>query len=487
MFALLIISTLSSTVIQTQFDSGEVSESEQEYELSDSQKLTLADLNEKLSVSSRTNHTSSSPIWGWAVKAGGPRHDGSTGIAVDSSGNAYVIGFFSRNASFGSTTLSAGLFNFDIFVAKLDSTGAWQWAVRAGGSGLDADDHGLGIAVDSSGNAYVTGSFDHGYGVNNASFGSTSLTSSGDEDIFVAKLNSTGAWQWAVKAGGTGADRGDGIAVDSSGNAYVTGFFSNNSSFGSTYLYFNGSHTFIAKLNSTGGWQWAVKAGGYYAACPLCRHGNGIAVDSSGNAYVSGSFGNNASFGSTSLTSSGGLDIFVAKLNSTGAWQWAVKAGGTGGDRGMGIAVDSSGNAYVTGRFENNASFGSINLYGWMSQNIFVAKLNSTGGWQWVVKAVGNNWNMAYGIAVDSSGNAYVTGEFINTASFGSTSLNNTGLPDIFVAKLNSTGHWQWALKAGGPSNSDSGTGIAVDSSGVYVTGDFQREIIEGYRRGWNT
>ncbi|MBO94483.1 MAG: hypothetical protein CMI32_06245, partial [Opitutales bacterium] len=155
--------------------------------------------------------------WGHCV--GGNSEDVEVvSVAVDSSGDTYYAGSFGDFALFGDIPLySSG--GSDIFIAKLSSNGSWQWAVKAGGS---SSDHGKGIAVDSSGNAYVTGYF---YGT--ATFGSTSLTSSGSNEIFIAKLSSSGSWQWAVKAGGTSDDRGYGIAVDSSGNAYATGYFNN--------------------------------------------------------------------------------------------------------------------------------------------------------------------------------------------------------------------------------------------------------------------
>jgi ELWxxDGT repeat protein len=340
---------------------------------------------------------------------------------------------------------------------------ATEWVHCVGGNNEDVEV--ASVAVDSSGNTYYTGSFG-----DFVLFGDIPLYSSGGSDIFVAKLNSSGSWQWAIKAGSSTHDEGMGIALDSSGHAYVTGYFKGTATFGSTSLTSSGSQDiFIAKLSSSGSWQWVVKAGG-----SSNDYGKGIAVDSSGNAYVTGIFQGTATFGSTSLTSSGSQDIFIAKLSSSGSWQWAVKAGGsTSNDWGNSIGVDSSGNSYVTGEFGGTMLFGSISITSSGSSEIFIAKLSSTGSWQWAVKAGGSSTDKGKGIAIDSSGNAYAIGSFQGTATFGSTSLTSSAYNDIFVAKLSSSGSWQWVVKAGG-SSSDNGMGIAVDSSGnAYVTGYF--------------
>ncbi|PXY74172.1 MAG: hypothetical protein CXX80_07800, partial [Methanobacteriota archaeon] len=291
---------------------------------------------------------------------------------------------------------------------------------------------------------------------------------SNPEELNLLQHKSMQNVQGILGGGGTSNDAGEGIATDSSGNAYVTGHFIGTATFGSTNLTSSGSDdVFIAKLSSSGSWQWAVKAGGSNS-----DKGTGIAVDSSGNAYVAGKFRATSTFGNTSLVSSGNDDIYIAKLSSGGSWQWVVKAGGSSGDSGNGIAVDSNGNSYVTGYFAVTATFGSTSLTSSGSDDIFIAKLNSSGSWQWVVKAGGSVNDIALGIAVDSNGNSYVTGYFTGTATFGSTSLIS-GSDAIFIAKLSSSGSWQWAVKAGG--QGAYGNGIAVDSSGnAYATGSFE-------------
>ena len=384
--------------------------------LSREQARALEELPASTKVSGRYGST-----WGWAVKAGGSDHDTGNGIAVDSSGNAYITGYFLETATFGFTSLvSSG--SSDIFIAKLTSSGYWEWAIKAGGSDSDI---GNGIAVDSKGNAYVTGYFSE-----TATFGSTSLVSSGNYDIFVAKLSSSGSWQWTVKAGGSDSDIGNGIAVDSSGNTYVSGDFTGTTTFDSTSLVSSGNYDiFIAKLSSSGSWQWAVKAGG-----SGIDRGVGIAVDSSGNAYITGHFLKNATFGSINLTNSGGNDIFIAKLSSSGSWQWAVKAGGSSQDFGGGIAIDSSDNAYVIGYFIGTATFGNTSLVTTsnLTYGIFLAKLSSSGSWQWAINPP--SYGSGNGIAIDSSDNPYVIGNFYSFVTFGSTRLINSANYDIFIA-----------------------------------------------------
>ena len=306
----------------------------------------------------------------------------------------------------------------------------WLWATKAGGT---SGDNGYCIAADASGNSYVTGGFE-----GTATFGSTTLTSNGEEDIFIAKLDSSGNWLWAKKAGGKYWDEGLGIAVDASGNIYITGYFDGTTTFGSTTLKSNGgTDIFIAKLDSRGNWLWATKAGGTGD-----DWGYGIAVDTSGNSYVTGGFDTRATatFDSITLTNKGVCNIFVAKLNSSGNWLWVKNAGVTVANRGLDIAVGASGNSYITGYFADSATFGSTTLTSSGMSDIFIAKLDSSGNWLWVQNAGGTGSDWSHGIAVDASGNSYVTGYFFSTAAtfgnitiYGSGTVSNT---DIFVAKV---------------------------------------------------
>lgn len=352
-------------------------------------------------------------------------------------------------------------------VAVLGARGPhWLWARGAGGTG---NDEGFSIAIDSQGNQYVTGTFE-----STVSFGSHILTSNGNYDIFVAKLDPDGNWLWVVQAGGTGPDWGGGVAVDGAGNAYVTGSYRGTVSFGSYTLtaYVNYNDMFVAKLNTNGTWLWAVSAGGGFY-----DQGNKIAVDGWGNAYMAvQSDSETITFGSCTLTRFGpGTDIYVAKLDPYGNWLWAVQAGGTADDIGHGIALDGSGNAWVTGIFCLAASFGSHTLTTNSGGDIFVAKLDPSGNWLWAAQAGGTVGDRGYGIALDGSGNAYVTGYFNRTASFGSHSLSVSGYDsDIFVAKLDPSGNWLWAVRAGG-TKPDEGYCIALDGSGIaYVTGYYR-------------
>jgi len=364
--------------------------------------------------------------WLWVKQAGGTNWDYGYGIAVDANGNSYVTGYFYNSATFGTTTLTSSGYA-DIFVAKLDSSGNWLWAKQAGGASFD---YGYGIAVDDNGNSYITGVFEE-----IATFGTTTLTSSGYEDIFVAKLDSNGNWLWVKQAGGTGwDDYGRGIAVDANGNSYVTGYFWDSATFGTTTLTSSGnSDIYVAKLDCNGNWLWAKQAGG-----TGWDDGYSIAVDANGSSYVTGFFMESATFGTTTLTSSSEYysDIFVAKLDSSGNWLWVKQAGGTDYDCGYGIAVDANGNSYITGCFNYIATFGTTTLTSSGSTDIFIAKLDSSSNWLWVNQAGGTIDDGGRSIAVDANGNSYVTGYFEESATFGTTTLISSGYEDIFVAKL---------------------------------------------------
>jgi len=401
------------------------------------------------------------PVWQWAVSAGGTASDYGESIAVDSQGNTYVTGMFRETATFGSTSLTSSG-DSDIFVAKLSPAGNWLWAVKAGGT---SNDRSYAVAIDGSGNTYVAGSFG-----GTATFGTTALTSSGEYDVFVAKLDASGNWLWARRAGGASWDRAYGLVTDGYGNCYLTGYIYGTATFGTITLTSSGSSdTFIAKLGASGNWLWAVLGGG-----SSNDWGEGISIDSNGNLYVAGLFRATVTFGSTTLTSGGEYDVFVAKAGPSGNWLWAKKAGGTGSNGGYSISTDSAGNSFITGYFRSTATFGSTTLTSSGDTDIFVAKLDTIGNWLWADRMGGTGSDLGYGITVDATGNAWLTGTFQGTASFGPHTLTAIGSNDIFAAKLDTASNWLWADNMGG-TESDVGYGITVDAVGnAWLTGSFQ-------------
>jgi Beta-propeller repeat len=438
------------------------------------------------------------PVLVYSTYLGGSGEDAGYGIAVDTSGNAYVTGYtlstdFPIIPGAFQTTCGGGC-NYtndtrDVFVSKLNASGsALIYSTYLGGSGADV---GFGIAVDSSGDAYVIGR------TNSTDFPTMNpfqaAYAGGQFDAFVAKLNPTGsALVYSTYLGGNAYDSGQGIAVDTVGNAYVTGA-TQSANFPTmnplqpafTIL----TDVFVAQLSPSGS---ALVYSTYLGGSNGFAVGRAIAIDSLGEAYVTGDTDATdfpvtpgafqTTCGGCSLLT-GVTDAFVTKLNPTGsALVYSTYLGGAGYDFGYGIAVDSSGDAYVTGVTEST-NFPTINplqpTFGGSSCcNAFVTKLNPTGSalvYSTYLGGSGNNvGDQGYGIAVDSSGDAYVTGLTTSTdfPTMNPLQLANAGNEDAFMAKLNLTGSALVYSTYLGGSDKDEGYGVAVDSSGnAYVTG----------------
>ena len=346
--------------------------------------------------------SASSPIKLWNYTWSGTELDAGYGVDFDSSGNAYVGGF--------TQNYEKGYRDRDVCAIKFNSSGV-VWNYTWGGS---EDDEGRDAVVDSEGNIYVTGA--------TQSFGAV------EKDVCIVKFNSSGM-EWNITWGGIDIEEGKGIAMDTSGNIYVTGDIYSVSNYD--------RDIFLVKFNPEGIEQWNYSWGGVNY-----EFGGDVAVDSSGNAYVCGK---TQSFGAD------GYDMCLLNFNSSGL-QWNYTWGGGEDDSGYGVAVDSSGNAYVAGITDSIGSGGD---------DMCLVKFNSLGV-EWSHIWGGSGDEAGWDVSLDSSGNIYVAG---STYSFGA------GLTDLCLVKFNSYGI-VWNYTWGG-SDYDMGYGIAIDSSdNAYITGN---------------
>lgn len=385
---------------------------------------------------------------------GGAASDRATGVAVDSAGNAYISGeTFSSQATFpvivGPKLTYAR--NGDAFIAKLNAAGTTlDYCGYLGGDGRD---FATGVAIDAARNAYLTGYTDSNESTFPVLVGPR-LTYSGEIDAYVAKVNTAGtALVYAGYVGGSGDDYSRDIAVNGSGEAYITGDTSSTQTtfpvtFGPDLSYNGGDRdAFVARINTNGnGFIFAGYIGG--AGSDV---GRGIAVDASGNSYVTGdTFSDQASFPvlvGPDLTFNGASDAFVAKVNTTGtALIYSGYIGGSGLDASLSIDIDSSGNAYVGGETASLQTtfpvIGGPRLQANGFLDGFVAKLNPTGNSLIYCGYLGGSANeRVNSVAVDPNGNAYVTGYTeSNQTTFpvivGPDLTFNGGLTDAFVAKI---------------------------------------------------
>jgi hypothetical protein len=423
----------------------------------------------------------------WAKAEGLWAYDYGYGVTTDNSGNVYMTGKYEENSIFSDTTVGCKG-NHDIFVTKYSPSGELLWATTAGGV---LGDYGTCVTTDNS-YLYVGGEIE-GYGVD-VYFSNSPIVlhCEGHNDIFVAKYDLNGNVLWAKRAGAFKNEKALGIATNGAGDVYIAGFFNDSAIFDNHLLLGNGKNDiFIAKYDADGNCLWARNAGSAQR-----DEAKAIKCDAQGNVYITGLFSETITMGSYTLTSPNGyFDMFIAKYDPNGNVLWAKRAGSDYDEVGWGIEIDNAGKIYVGGEFNAYATFDNIAMTTTGEANVFVACYDNAGNAQWVSQAGGNGIDRARAIGCDGN-NVYITGQFGLSAYFGTTTLNAADSSDIFVAALNNTGSFIWAVAVGGGADSledlgyESGCAITAHSSGaVYASGAlldggiFGSHSVEGYKR----
>ena len=409
----------------------------------------------------------SQPVWAqglphlWSQHFGDSENQDVASVAVDSSGNVIVMGDFSGTVDFGGGSLtSAGM--TDVFVAKFGPSGNHLWSQRFGdGTYQTAVD----VAVDTSGNVIVTGYF-HG----TIDLGGGVFASSGENDMFLAKFDPSGNHLWSDRFGDVGYDYVAGVACDRPGNIVIAGFFySGDIDFGGgTLTNAGGEDVFVAKFDPSGTHLWSDNFGDSDG-----QGADDVAIDGLGNIIVTGSFDGTVNFGGGGLVSAGAGDIFVAKFDPDGVHVWSDGFGDSAWQSPEGVASDGSGNVFIIGSFMGSVDFGAGDLTSAGGMDIYLAKFNSSGTHLWSHRFGDSSMDRAAGIAVDESGNVVITGFFQGTVDFGGGDLTSAGSFDIYLSEFDADGSYTWS-KRFGDTDIDQGVSVASYGTCTIVTGAFR-------------
>ncbi|MEK7184151.1 MAG: SBBP repeat-containing protein, partial [Patescibacteria group bacterium] len=416
------------------------------------------------------------PVLIYSTYLGGSGSERGVGITVDASDNVYVMGFTgSTNFPTASPFQAASGGGTDVFVSKFNPTGsALVYSTYLGGSGADS---GNGVVVDLSGAAYLTGE------TTSTNFPTSSpfqAANAGGTDTFVTKLNAAGsALTYSTYLGGTAFDKAFGIALDSSNNAYLAGT-TNSSNFPTSSPFQatpgGAGDVYVTKFNAAG----SALTYSTYLGGSAFDTAYDLTVDTSGSAYITGyTLSGNFPTSSPFQAASGGAeDTFVTKFNAAGsALTYSTYLGGSGLESGEGVDVDSSGNAYIVGQtgssnFPTSSPFQAANAGG---IDNYVTKLNAAGSaLTYSTYLGGSGTDYGLGVAVDTTGNAYTTGltDSTNFPTSSAYQTSNGGSDDAFVTKLNAAGSALTYSTYLGGSASDFGMHVALSLDfDVYVAG----------------
>ena len=397
----------------------------------------------------------------WAKRFGDIGEQQATGVATDASGNVLVTGSFAASINFGGEPLiSAGGSpgSSDVFVAKLDSSGNHVWSKRFGDVNSDAAQ---GVAVDGAGNVLVVGHFG-----GTVDFGGGPLSSAGGQDVFLVKLDANGAHVWSKRFGDSAKQSAQSVVVDTTGNVIITGYFGGAVDFGGGPIASTtNKDVFLAKYDISGGHLWSASFG--------AAEGRAVAVDGMGNVLAAGALLGTVDFGGGQLSSAGGQDAFLAKLDDGGMHVWSKRFGDVSYQAARAVAVDSAANTLMTGYFSGSVDFGGGPLSSTAGENIFLAKFDAGGAHAWSKRFGDGGIQTGSGVALDAAGNVVLTGDFGAQLDFGGGPLQSGGASDVFLAKLDADGAHLWSKRFGDAAN-QAGRGVAVDPWGnVLIAGDF--------------
>jgi hypothetical protein len=419
-----------------------------------------------------------------------------TSITFDASGNVYTTGYFQDTVDFDP---GPGVFNLsssagEVFILKLDPSGNFIWAKSVGGASYYEKPS---ITFDGFANVCITGIFEN-IGDFDPGQGTFYLSSNGNFDIFILKLDLSGNFVWAKSLGGSGEEYSGSLSVDGIGNVYITGGFKGTVDFdpsagifNMTSFGFGGQDIFVLKLNPSGNFNWAKRLGGIGEDI-----GISIVSDASGNVYTTGYFCEGFSSPTADfdpgpgtyylVTSSSSVGFYISKLDALGNFVWA-KSISDGETTGMSIKLDTLGNVYATGFFSAAVDFDpgpNIHILApttGIDNDIFILKLDISGNFLWAKIFGGPGNDGGISLDVDNSGNVYIIGNYNGIVdvdpNFGTFYLSPNGGVDFFILELNASGNFLWAKGIGG-SLDDYGNSIAVDKVGnVYSIGFFMGTV----------
>ncbi|TGE19278.1 SBBP repeat-containing protein [Hymenobacter elongatus] len=398
------------------------------------------------------------PTWNWLQSVEGV--NSITDIAIAPTGDFYITGRFDNSLQLNNRRLTSP--GRCLYIARLDASGR---VLKTTQLNVSTDVLPTSLAVDRNGNCYVAGSFRGTltYG----SSGRITSQSPNADDVLLLKCSPEGTVRWVRQASSTGPEQyatqnqGWSVAVDASGNSYVTGSVSGSAvRFGSLSFANRQNKAFLASYDGQGTVRWAklwdAPAGSFAASA-----GRATCVDGAGNCYVSGNFSTTLTIDGTTLQPANSeSNLFLVRFDTRqGQLRWAKAPGGYGD--GKALATDAAGKVYVADSFSGTASFGATTLTSAGSADVFVARYNTQGQSEWATAMGGPNYDFPTDIAVDqAAGQAYVTG------SQGITSANQT-----FITQLQATGQIVRTTLVGGPGTS-TGSCLALDSRNtVYTAG----------------
>lgn len=360
----------------------------------------------------------------WVRSLGGSLVDRGYGVATDSSGNAYVTGHYqSTDAQANGQTLpNAG--DYDIFIAKYDTTGTLLWIKTAGGKGYD---YGHGIVVDSKGDIVVTGAI-----AGEAKFGDVTVNAgSTTRPIFCAKYDSDGKLKWVKATGGKFSGSGHGLGVDATDSIYIGGSGGGEGTFDGATLQSKAQAGIVLKLTPEGTGVWAAALPGVPSA-----GFHEITVDSTGRTWCAGMFKGALNGGPVHTTGDKDNDGVLAHYSPEGKLVWSHVLQGPATDYCLGVATDNTGRCFVTGEFSDTATFAGQTLKTQGATDIFTAAFDAKGGLEWLLQSGGIKGDNAYCTAWHPSGRLIISGACVAPATFGGQTMASPGGADAYGAVL---------------------------------------------------